>query len=103
MTESEDRSDTSRRAGLFWKDLAVGSYWIVGIWSFVLGIQVIYQGEGWLGLILGVIIFPALIYLAPIYAIIFFGNWFPALVAYGGSILCMFFAGKAGQYLSDDD
>lgn len=54
----------------------------VGLWGFFLVSQYVYYEFGWIGVVLGVIVFPAAYGLAPLYAGIVDGYWTPLFVCY---------------------
>ncbi len=102
MTMPEKRSGSNPGLRETLETAATICWWGFGLWGFLLNISVIYQGEGIWGVLLGILLFPALFFLAPIYAIVVFGNWFPALVCYGGIVISLAIVGWAAS-LHDEE
>ena len=60
--------------------------WLAGAAGFVWGLIIIYEALGGLGVIVGFILFPITITVAPLLAAIFWGAWAPFLVLLGAGI-----------------
>lgn len=61
--------------------------WVVfAIWSFFVQLAIVHDVAGFWGMVLGFFLFPITFALAPFYAIIAWGDWYPFAVTYGGGI-----------------
>ena len=69
--------------GRLFKVPAFFVWFVGGLWSFVICINIVREVIGFWGLVLGFMFFPATIYLAPWYAGFFRHNWFPVFLTYG--------------------
>jgi len=74
--------------------LGVGVKWlgyvvfaVTGIWSFILELWIIYVAGGFGGFVLAFFLGPVTFALAPFYAGIAWGYWFPLVLGYGGGIV----------------
>ncbi len=71
--------------GVKWLGYAV--FAVTGIWSFILELQIIYVAGGFGGFVLAFLLGPITFALAPFYAGVAWGNWFPLILGYGGGIV----------------
>lgn len=62
-------------------------YFVCGIWGAIICFQIIAENFGTIMAIISLILAPALLGLAPWYAGLFHGDWFPLLLIYGGGIV----------------
>ena len=71
-----------------------------GLFAAYLCFQIVAKIFGIFWAILGLIFFPFLLIVAPIYDLIFFGNWFAIVYVYSGLFLSNLFLKwiKKGQY-----
>lgn len=61
--------------------------WIVfGLWAFVLELAIVNAVAGFWGVVVAFVIAPVTFAAAPWYAGVAWGNWFPLLIGYGGTI-----------------
>ena len=62
-------------------------YWVCGLWGLFLSFQIVASvfGEGIA--FLSLIVAPALLTVAPLYAFFSYGDWLPLAVVYGGTIV----------------
>lgn len=70
--------------GVKW--LGYAAFAVTGIWSFILELQIIFMASGFGGLVLALFLGPITFALAPFYAGIAWGYWFPLILGYGGGI-----------------
>jgi hypothetical protein len=75
-------------AALF-KIPAMFIYFVGGLWGLAVSLGIVYHGLGLIGTILGLLVFPLVLYLAPWYAGFAQGNWFPVVLVYGSGIVAM--------------
>ena len=82
---------------------AIGAltFFVTGLWSFFLSTGIISDEFGFWGLVLGWTIFPVMLSVAPLYAGFELGNWFPAIITYGGTAFGMTCIGLAMLIDSD--
>jgi len=74
---------------------------IFGILDLVITLGIVNKVVGFWGCVVGFTILPATFAVAPWYALIAWGNWFPLLVVYGGGILTAIFWG-GGQLIKGE-
>jgi len=72
--------------GAIFKVPAMIIYFAGGLWGLVICLGIVSAKLGIIGLIVGLFIFPAVLYLAPWYAGFADGNWFPVMLIYGTTI-----------------
>ena len=60
---------------------------ICGIWGFLLDLAIVKEAAGFWGVVAGFVLMPVTFTVAPWYAGIAWGNWFPLLICYGGGIV----------------
>lgn len=72
--------------GILFKAPAAVIYIVTSIWSLFITFGIVADHLGRIVAIIGLVIFPALLYLAPFYAGIAEGNWFPLALSFGGTI-----------------
>lgn len=65
--------------------IGIGLYWAMGIWAVIVNLGVIYDALGILGVLIQLLLVPTIL-LVPIYAGFWLGDWFPALITYGGMV-----------------
>jgi hypothetical protein len=76
-----------RPVGMGIVTLSIVSQVAVCLVGFGIALNVVSHLFGdWLGLLIGVVLAPATYGLAPLYAGVRLGNWFPAFVCYGGPL-----------------
>jgi hypothetical protein len=70
---------------------------IFGLWSFIIDLTIVYQAAGFWGFVIAFVLFPITFAVAPWYALIIQGNWFPLVIGYGGGIVAviLFYIGSA--------
>lgn len=54
---------------------------VCGLWAFIIELYYAYNILGFLGIVLGIAIFPALLAAMPFYALFAFGNWSPLVLS----------------------
>lgn len=64
-------------------------YVVGGIWGFVVCLGIIADALGFIGAVIAFFLLPITIYLAPFYAGLAQGNWFPLMLVYGSGIAAM--------------
>jgi hypothetical protein len=64
-------------------------YFLGGIWGLFIVLGIVYDSFGFWGTLISFLIFPFVLYGAPLYVGIVDGNWFPAIVCYGSGITAM--------------
>ena len=61
--------------------------WFVGgLWGLLVCLGIVKAKLGFIGVLIGLLVFPVLVYLAPWYAALADDNWFPVSLVYGTSI-----------------
>ena len=83
--------------GAIFKYPGIGVFIIGGIWGFFLSIDILQNWMGdILGFIVGFFVAPVLLTIAPLVEGLMNGNWFPAKVVYGSTIIAfgLFFIGS---------
>lgn len=68
-------------------------YFLGGLWGLFICLGIVNAKLGMIGLIVGLFLFPVVLYLAPWYVGVVDGNWMPAMVVYGSSITAMILIG----------
>ncbi len=81
--------------GIIFKAPAVLIFLICGLWSLSICFRIVEDTLGFLVAIFSLFVAPALIGIAPWYAGIIQGDWFPVVLTYGGGFLAyaLFFIG----------
>jgi len=72
--------------GSIFKVPAMIVYFVGGIWGLIICLGIVYAKLGFFGVLAGLVLFPAVLYLAPWYVAIADHNWYPVLVVYGTGI-----------------
>ena len=72
-------------SGIF-KTLGCIVFAIFGLWGFIIELVIINEVAGFWGLVIGFMLLPVTFVVAPWYALVAWGNWFPLLIVYGGGI-----------------
>jgi len=83
--------------------LAVISGIIFGFWGLILLVGVVNEIAGFLGVVIGFILFPVMFAAAPWYAAVAWGNWLPLIVCYGGGVLTAILYGLGSLIAGDKD
>jgi hypothetical protein len=81
-------------AGVKWLGYLV--FAVTGILSFILELKIIYMAGGFGGFVLAFLLGPITLALAPFYAGIAWGYWFPLILGYGGGIVAFGFIAAGG-------
>lgn len=89
-------------AGIPFKTLGVISGIIFGLWGLILLVAIVNEVAGFLGVVLGFMLFPIMFAAAPWYAGVVWGNWLPLMVCYGGGIFTAILFGL-GSIIAGDD
>ena len=74
------------KMGLIFKAPAFLIYFVCGLWGLFICFELVQRLLGTAGALISLLFFPALLSLAPLYSGFSLGDWFPALLVYGGSI-----------------
>lgn len=74
---------------------------IFGLWGLIIELAIINQVAGFWGVVIGFILLPVMFVVAPWYALVEWGNWFPLLIVYGGGILAATLFGIGSAIASD--
>jgi hypothetical protein len=64
-------------------------YLLGGLWGLFICLGIVHAKLGIIGVVVGLFIFPVVIYLAPWYVGFADGNWMPVTVVYGSGIVAM--------------
>lgn len=72
--------------GVLFKGPAVVIYVVGALWTLYLIFAIVEEALGFAVALLSLFVFPILLYLAPLYAILVNGDWSPLLVSYGSTI-----------------
>jgi len=85
----------SKTVGWIFSVIGIIGIIIVGIWGLIIDLAIINEAVGFWGVVIGFTFFPILFAVAPWYALIAHGNYFPLLLQYGGGIavLILFYIG----------
>jgi hypothetical protein len=75
--------------GSAFKFIGYAVFAIGGLWGFVLDLQILNRVGGFLLVLVGFFIAPITFALAPWYAGIAWGWWFPLILSYGAGILAV--------------
>jgi hypothetical protein len=70
--------------GMVFKGPAFLIWFVCGIWGTFICFGVVSKAFGTIIAVISLVLFPALLGLAPLYAGISLGDWFPAMLIYGG-------------------
>lgn len=73
--------------------IAMLSYVVGGIYTLIICLAIVREVFGQVVAFLSLLVFPVLIVLAPWYAFLSWGNYYPLLVVYGIWIISTIFAG----------
>ena len=82
--------------GSIFKVPAFAVYGIGALWGLWICVSLVYQLGGILLAAITLVLAPGLLYLAPWYAALFKGDWFPVILIYGTTILScvLYFIGE---------
>lgn len=80
----------------FFKVLGYIAFAVFGLWGVIIDFQIVSQVFGSQAAFMSLIILPITYIVAPLYALIEWGFWFPLLIGYGGMAVVMVFS-----YISD--
>ncbi len=61
-------------------------YFLGGLWGLFICLGLVHAKLGVIGVIVGLFLFPFVVYLAPWYAGLVDSNWLPVMVVYGSGI-----------------
>ncbi len=69
---------------------------VFGLWSFLVNLRIVIDAAGFWGAVIGFVLLPVMFIAAPWYALIEWGEWFPLVLTYGGTIIAglFFMTGK---------
>ena len=81
--------------------LAGLSYIGLGIWGFLLSVQILNYVGGFTLVVIGFIFLPVTYTVAPWYAVVEFNTFFPLIISYGGLILGYLF-GLLGVFVKGE-
>lgn len=73
--------------GGFFTILGYIAFVVFGLWGFIIELIIVNYVAGFWGMVVGFMILPVTLIVAPWYALVAWGNWFPLLIVYGGGIL----------------
>ena len=71
--------------GSIFKVPAMIIWFVGGIWGLIVCLGIVSSKLGFIGVLIGLLVFPAVLYLAPWYAGFVDDNWFPVMLIYGTS------------------
>jgi len=79
----------SARNDIGWLFIIAGyACWVVlGIWAMIVNLAIVALEWGFTGAVVAFFVFPVTYVVAPIWAIIKYGNWFPLILGYGSVIV----------------
>jgi hypothetical protein len=66
---------------------------VCGPWGLFLDLAIVHRAAGFLGVVVGSVLFPVTFAVAPWYAGVAWGYWFPLLISYGGAIVTTLLVG----------
>ncbi len=75
------------KIGVFLIGVGYLSYFVFGIWGFIISLQILNYVGGFLLVTIGFIFFPVAYTVAPWYALVEFNTFFPLIISYGGGII----------------
>lgn len=73
-------------------------YSLGGLWGLFICLAIVKAKLGIIGLIVGLFLFPVVLYLAPWYVGFADGNWMPVMVVYGSGIAAMILIGIGSAF-----
>ena len=73
-------------------------YYLGGLWGLFICLSLVHAKLGIFGVIVGLIVFPVVIYFAPLYAGFVDGNWLPSMVVYGSGITAIVLIGIGSAF-----
>lgn len=79
------------------RSLGMLVYFLGGMVALFINILIIKEVLGVVGVILGIVLFPFLITIAPWYALFAWGHWTPLLITYGTMIIGTGFMAIGGE------
>jgi len=88
--------------GKIFKIIAIILYIVWALWSTYVLSGILIKIGGFLALLIGYFLLPVVELVAPIYALLVWGDWNPLFVCYGVGIIATIFGG-IGSMLSGDD
>jgi len=97
----QERGSFQEKIGGVLSFLSIFSYFIFGVWGFLLNISLVSETMGLLGVIVGVTFFPVVLIAMPWYAAVALGNWLLLEVTYGGFIIAGIFCWVADRISSN--
>ena len=75
---------------------------IIGLWGFIITLMIVNYAAGFWGVFIGFMFFPVTFTVAPLYALVQWGTWFPLILNYGGGITAALLLGL-GKYLKEKE
>lgn len=91
-----------RKIGYVFVVLGYISWFVFGLWGFIIELNIVYHIAGFWGIALGLTLLPVTFFIVPIYVLIAYGSWFPILIGYGGGFLGLLLR-FIGTVISGDD
>ena len=76
-----------KKIGIIFTAPAILIYIVAGLWGMYICVSIVQVAFGTVAAIVSFVLAPALLGLAPLYAGIVNGDWFPALLVYGSTIV----------------
>jgi hypothetical protein len=80
-------SDIRSRLGSVFKVLGYITLVIFGLLGFIISVGIVYKAAGFWGFVVAFVLLPITFAVAPWYALIIRGDWFPLAISYGGGII----------------
>jgi putative effector of murein hydrolase LrgA (UPF0299 family) len=72
--------------GIIFKAPGFLLFFVAGLWGLMISLQIVYELGGFVLAGIAFLLLPALLSLAPWYAGLVQGDWFPVALVYGGGI-----------------
>jgi hypothetical protein len=73
-------------------------YVLGGLWGLIICLGIVKAKLGFIGVIVGFVFFPVIVYLAPWYVGFADSNWQPLMVVYGSGIAAMILIGIGSAF-----
>jgi len=88
--------------GIWLKVIGIILYVGWGLWSLFAEVVIVNEVAGFWGIVIGMTVAPITFFVAPIYAVVEWGEWFPVVSIFGGGIFITIIYGL-GTWLHGED
>jgi hypothetical protein len=87
--------------GNIFKVLGVIAFVIFGLWGSILELAIVNHVAGFWGVVIAFTLLPVTFVVAPWYALVAWGNWFPLVIVYGGVMVAAILYGIGSAIARD--